>query len=288
MANKSRLGRGLEALIPETLSEGFPSGERLFEVEIRRVHPNPYQPRTSTDSKKLEELAQSIKENGVIQPILVRRTAENYEIIAGERRLLAAEMAGFDRIPAILLENIPKEKMIELALVENLQRVDLNPIEAANAYRRLLEECGLSHSQMAEKLGKDRSSVTNTLRLLSLPPEVQQFLKAGQLSEGHGRALLSLEDRRRSVDLANRAIELCWSVRTLEEEIQRGARRLILRKKKPKRARVSRYADLEEELRKLLGTRVAIDSKKKGGRIVIDYYSEEDLTRILEIINVQL
>lgn len=288
MANKSRLGRGLGALIPETLSEELPSRERLLEVEIRKVHPNPYQPRLSSDSKKLEELAQSIKENGVIQPILVRRTAENYEIIAGERRLLAAEMAGLDRIPAILLENIPKEKMIELALIENLQRVDLNPIETANAYRRLQEECGLSHSQMAEKLGKDRSSVTNTLRLLSLPLEVQQFLKGGQLSEGHGRALLSFEERRRSVDLANRAVELGWSVRTLEEEIQRGARRLILRKKKPKKVRVSRYAHLEEELRGLFGTRVAISTKKKGGRIVIDYYSEEDLTRILEIMNVRL
>lgn len=288
MANKSRLGRGLKALIPEPLSEGFPSGERFFEVEIRKVNPNPYQPRTSTDSKKLEELAQSIKENGVIQPILVRRTAESYEIIAGERRLLAAEMAGFDKIPAILLENIPKEKMIELALIENLQRVDLNPIETANAYRRLSEECGLSHSQMAERLGKDRSSVTNTLRLLLLPPEVQEFLKAAKLTEGHGRALLSLEDKRRSVDLANRTVEQCWSVRTLEEEIQKAARRLILRKMKPKKGRVSRYAHLEEELRGLLGTRVAISSKKKGGRIVIDYYSEEDLTRILEIMNVRL
>ena len=288
MANKSRLGRGLKALIPDSSLAEFASGERLLEVDIRRVNPNPYQPRASTDPEKLEELAQSIRENGVIQPILVRRTAENYEIIAGERRLLAAEMAGFDKIPAILMDNIPKEKMIELALIENLQRVDLNPIETAHAYRRLLEECGLSHSQMAEKLGKDRTSVSNTLRLLSLPLEVQESLKRGQLIEGHGRTLLAAEDGARLIELANKAVELSWSVRTLEEEIRRTTRRLVLRKRASREARVARYPHLEDELRKLFGTRVAIDTKKKGGRIVIDYYSEEDLNRILEIINVRL
>ena len=271
------LGRGLGALIPQRTSD-VPS---VVDVPLSRVTPNPHQPRRRMDDAGLEELAASIREHGVLQPVLVTETLDGYQLIAGERRVRAARLAGLDHIPA-LIRQLADRDQLEVALVENVQRADLDPIDEALAYRQLVDEFGLTQDRVAERVGKARSSVANTLRLLDLHPDVQAAIGDGRLTEGHGRALGGL-----SVDAQGHVLGTVLtqglSVRQTEELV----RRLREPRDAAPPAQPSRTLDpdlerLEEDLRDRLGTKVRLSRSRKGGRIVIEYYSDEELGRLYE------
>ena len=271
------LGRGLASLIPA--HTGSPA--TILDIPLARVTPNPVQPRRRFDEASLQELAASIREHGVLQPVLVTETLEGYQIIAGERRVRAARLAGLDRIPAVLRQ-LASTEQLEIALVENVQRADLDPIDEALAYRQLIDEFGLTQERVAERVGKARTSVANTLRLLDLHPDVQAAIADGRLTEGHGRALggLSTDAQARALGTV---ISAGLSVRQTEELVRR------LRDPKPPKPTASPSAALdpdlervEEDLRQRLGTKVTLSRSRKGGRIVIEYYSDEDLGRLYE------
>jgi ParB family chromosome partitioning protein len=268
---KRALGRGLGALLPPTEGE---TGGRLRELPVEALVPNPQQPRRHFDPQAIEELAASIRASGVLQPLVVRPRGSQYEILVGERRWRAAQQAGLAQVPAIVREASDAEAL-ELALVENLLREDLNPLEAADAYQRLLAEFGWTQEELARRLGKDRSSVANALRLLRLPPLIQEDLRAGRLTMGHARALLGLPSPAAQLRLRQRILTQDWSVRTTEAGVQ--ARR-------PVRARARRRAAdleaLEEELRQALGTRIRLVGTMLRGRIELPYSSAAELERI--------
>jgi len=216
-----RLGKGLEALIPQISDDEETAHDRsLSEVEVASVHANPYQPRSDFDQKGLNELKQSISENGVIQPITIRKSDGGYELIAGERRLRAVRELGYDRIPAFVMEVDSEDQMLELALVENIQREDLNPIELARAYQMLQNEYGLTQEKVAQKVGKDRATVANFVRLLKLPKVVQESLQNRELSMGHARTLMGLSTQGEQLQLWRKTIKQGWSVRRLEEAVR--------------------------------------------------------------------
>ncbi len=266
------MGRGLEALIPSVEIE---EEHKLVEIEIDRIVPNRYQPRKTFDDAKLEELAASIREQGVLQPIVVCKKDSGYELILGERRLRAAKKAGLTTIPAVLKE-ASAEEMLALALVENLQRDDLNPIEEAEAFRRLVEDFNLTQEDIAQKVGKDRSSVTNYLRLLKLPEEIQQGLVDEKISMGHARAILGLKSQEEQLELYKKILARGLSVRQTEALV-----RETKTETPPVRTPKSVYIrNIEEKLKQHLQTKVSILSKKGKGEIIIEYYSEEDLDRI--------
>jgi ParB family chromosome partitioning protein len=276
---KKALGRGLSALIRTTDS----GQEGVREIDIDLLEPNRFQPRMDFDEAKLNELAQSIKTNGILQPILVRKVQDRYEIVAGERRWRAAQMAGLFRIP-VIVRAIKEERLLEVALVENLQRENLNPIEAAKAFQRLHSELGLNHDEIAHRTGKDRTTVTNYIRLLKLPKEVQQLLAAGRLSMGHARALLALESAVEQKELAQRAAKENWSVRQVEKAAARRHADKTAKgpaSQEPMDPNVRRAI---EELERTLGTRVRIQSHGNRGTIEIEYYSSDDLIRLYELI----
>jgi ParB family chromosome partitioning protein len=276
---RKALGKGLEALLGSLPVEDTGSVEKLIEIDTYRIFPNRYQPRQAFDDTGLQELAASIRAQGILQPISVRKNEDGrYELIAGERRWRAAQLAGLKRIPALVKETTDRE-MVELALVENLQRRDLNPMEAAQAYQRLLKEFHLSQEEIAKKVGKERSSVANHLRLLNLPDTIQEALRQERLTMGHAKALLSLSDAKAQWSLAQRILKGGLSVRDAEKRTQqiKGGTAKIHRKNKE-------IAVQEERLKHYLGTKIRIVTGAKGGRIVIDYYSSEDLERILEMI----
>lgn len=270
------LGRGLASLIQQR-SAGHPG---LIEIPTARVHANPRQPRRKMDDAAMATLTASIVEHGVIQPILVTETIDGFQLVAGERRLRAAIAAGLDRIPAVVRQFADREHL-ELALVENLQREDLDPIEAASAYRQLIDEFGFTHEQLAERVGRARSTVANTLRLLEMAPSVQVAIADGTLTEGHARALggLPREMQERVLDTV---IGQDLSVRQTEELVRR------LREPRPEpmvRAKRATDPDLErveEDLRRSLGTKVSLARSRRGGRIVIEYYSDEELGRLYD------
>jgi ParB family transcriptional regulator, chromosome partitioning protein len=268
---KRALGRGLGALLPPADSE---EGVRLRELPVESLVPNPQQPRRSFDGQALEELAASIRSSGVLQPLVVRPRGSQYEILVGERRWRAAQQAGLARVPAIVREASDAEAL-ELGLVENLLREDLNPVEAAQAYQRLLAEFGWAQEELARRLGKDRSSIANALRLLRLPELIQEDLRTGRLTMGHARALLGLPSAAAQLHLRERILAQDWSVRATEARVQ--ARR-------PGRARSRRRPPeveaVEEELRLALGTRVRIIGNLVRGRIELPYTSAADLERI--------
>jgi ParB family chromosome partitioning protein len=277
---KQALGKGLGALIPDLSSLGDKERKALgiSEIELDKIIPNEYQPRKLFDDEKLHELAASIREQGVIQPIIVHRgPGGGYQLIAGERRWRAARLAGLKTVPALVKE-ATKRELMEMALIENIQREDLNALEAAEAYKRLQDEFKLTQEDLAKRVGKERSTVTNFLRLLSLPKEVKQELVSGGLSMGHAKALLSLERVRDQIAAASAIVKKGLSVREAET--------LAARLKNPvkeKSARISHeLKSVEEKLKKALGTKVSIAAKAKGGRIVIDYYSNDELDRILD------
>ena len=282
---RQTLGRGLNALI----GEGTTATEEgaTQEIDLDLIEPNPEQPRTRFDDTNLEELTQSIRVNGIVQPIVVRQNGNRYQIVAGERRWRAAQRAELRKIPAFIRE-VSDEKLLELALVENIQRQQLNPIEEANAYRKLIENIGFTQEMVADRLGKDRTVITTSLRLLRLPGEIQREIEEGRLTAGHGRALLTTDDRQVQRTVANAAIENNWSVRETEKAI----RRVIDGPRSPQvTAKAERPIDAnvrtaETKLMRTLGTNVKIVPGRKGvaGKIEIEYYSMDDLDRIYEVI----
>lgn len=275
-ARKSGLGRGLDALIPvEHPVAGF------TEVELDAVAPNPQQPRRRFDDDALEELAASIREVGVLQPIVVRSGDEegSYVLIAGERRLRAADLAGLNRIPAMIRTPSGDGGNLTEALIENVQRTDLSPLEEAAAYRNLLEDFGMTHEGVAERVGKSRSAVTNTLRLLQLPPAIQGMLDRGELSAGHARALLAVDDPAYALHIARRAVDEGWSVR-LVEEAARDRTPEPSAGRAPREPRPAAIIELEERLTERLGTAVTIRPRGDGGRLIIRYTSLDDLEQI--------
>ena len=281
------LGRGLSALIPEAPVEAptlaaAPAAPRglPLDVDLDRIVPNPRQPRLQMEQGPLDELAQSIRVNGIIQPILVRRSGDRYEIIAGERRWRAAQIAGLLRVPVVVRE-IADDQLLQVALIENIQRENLNPIDEATAYRRLLDECAMTQEALADAIGKDRASIANHLRLLRLPSEVQRQVSGGALSMGHARALVAVENpvtlRKAADDVVARAL----SVRETEALV----RRLNAPPAEPVVAAKDVHTREAEDVLKLaLGTRVRIVRKGKGGRVEIDFVSEDELNRIYEYI----
>ncbi len=275
MARRRGLGKGLDALIPAGETPGG-----VIQVPIEAVRRNPRQPRSRFDEAALEELAASIREHGVLQPLVVSREAESdgYVLIAGERRLEAARLAGLETVP-VVVRQVEEQERLELALVENLQRADLNPLEAAEGYRMLAEDFGLSHEAIARRVGKSRAAVTNALRLLKLAPEAQAALRDGRISEGHARALLGLSATSAQAAALRVVLERGLSVRETE--------RLVRRWKEAGQRRGKDRPDpeveaLEEELRAALGTRVSLRRGRRGGRLVIYYYSDEELNAIIE------
>ena len=277
MADKRpALGRGLSALIPDTALPA--AGEHALEVDSDLLRPNKFQPRTNIDEGKIDELARSIRSNGIIQPLVVRKVDGGYEIVAGERRWRAAQRAGLLKVP-VVVRDIPEDRLLAAALIENIQREDLNPIEEAHAYRRLADEFHLTQEQIADAVGKDRSSVANILRLLRLPQEVRANLGSGALSMGHARALLGLPDEAAQLRVAREVVAKDLSVRETEALVKK-ATQPAAPKELPQKDVHTRAA--EEKLRFVLGARVRIERKRKGGRIEIDFESEDELQRLFE------
>ena len=277
------LGRGLSALIPDLppapAAPAPAAAERAFDVDSDLLRPNKFQPRGRMDDAKIEDLARSIKANGIIQPIVVRRVDSGYEIIAGERRWRAAQRAGLLKVPVVIRE-IPEDRLLAAALIENIQREDLNPLEEAQAYRRLADEFHLTQDQIADAVGKDRSSVANYVRLLRLPHELRDNIAAGSLSMGHARALLGLSDAAAQLRVGRDVVAKQLSVRETEALVKKAAEPQEPRKEEAPKDVHTRAA--EDRLRFVLGTRVRIVRKGKRGRLEIDFGSEEELQRIYE------
>jgi len=276
------LGKGLSALIPEKAVEGEVHKEEIIYVQSGQIKPNPFQPREDFDQTSIEELSQSIKEKGVIQPLLVRRRGDNYELIAGERRFRAANMLGLNEIP-VIVRDVSDQDSLELALIENIQREGLNPIEEAHAYQHLIDKFKVTQEKISEVMGKARVTITNTLRLLKLPHEIQGEMKRGRISFAHGRALLEVEDTNLQRKLVQDIITKGLSVRELESLIKSNRPKLIKRKI-GQGQREPLVVILEEQLQHALATKVRISKRQKRGHINIDFYSQEDLERIVNVI----
>lgn len=276
---RSGLGRGLDALIPAGQQEQALSA--VVEISIDNIRPNPRQPRTQFDADELGELADSIKAHGIIQPLIVTQiqNSEVYTLIAGERRLQAARQAGLVSVP-VLVREATDQQYLELALIENIQRSDLNPLEAAEAYRQLAEEFGLSHEEIAERVGKSRTAVSNTLRLLKLPASIQSALLNEHISEGHARALLSLPTLQAQNACLQTIIEKSLNVRQTEELVRRYLGEKTSPRQKP--APDPQIKSLEDRLRSYLGTKVSVKHGPRGGAITIHFYSDEDLDHLIE------
>lgn len=286
MENRA-LGRGLSALIPEkaNVAQSAQSSEKRVDdvafLKITKIRDNAQQPRTHYDSMKLDELKASIKDKGVLQPILVRPDGEGYEVIAGERRLRAARALGLEEVPAII-KNVSMQEAFVIALVENIQREELNAIEEAQAYARLTKEYKFSREDVAKAVSKDPSTVSNTMRLLSLPEYIQDAVVDGKISMGHARSLLAVENEARQQQLFEKVIAKGLSVRELEALIKSEGHTLLrhAKREKPKNADIS---SIEEDLQRIVGTKVRIQAQKKRGKIIIEYYSFDDLERIMGI-----
>lgn len=276
--SKKGLGRGLGALIIERQTES----SEIKEIMLEDIFPNPEQPRRDFDEEKLQELAQSIKEHGLLQPILVKPEGSRYYIIAGERRFRASRLAGLDRISCIV-RNCTEQEMTEKALIENIQRDDLSPVEEGLAYARLMDEYGLTQEQVAKKVGKGRPTIANLLRIIQLPPDVLAFLKKEDISLGHAKVLLSLDNSEEQLALARRIQEESLSVRETESIVQGEDN-----KKKPQKAiKVKKtyyntLKDIEDKLRTVFQTKVSVKGNEEKGKIEIDYYSKDELNRLLE------
>ena len=279
---RKALGRGLEALIPAAGSTASATltiePKRVVELELEDIAPNPHQPRTRFDEAAIQELAASIRTNGVLQPVIVRRSAGGFELVVGERRLRAARLAGLERIPAII-RDVNDRDMVEMALVENIQREDLNPIEEAKAYQTLSERAGLTHDQISERVGKQRVSVTNSLRLLTLPVEVQDMVSRETITAGHARSLLALESAGEMLASARYVQAKGFSVRRTEAYVRRKLRRDHTR---PAGARAHGLTEWETKLQQRFGTHVSIRRGRRGGKVEFEFYGDQDLERLLE------
>jgi ParB family chromosome partitioning protein len=281
------LGRGLGALLGDSGTPMDRRSEPTSEIDIDLIEPNPEQPRTDFAPEQLGELAASIRANGIVQPIVVRERNGRYQIIAGERRWRAAQMAGLRRVPTVIRE-IPDEKLLELALIENIQRQELNPIEEANAYRKLIENIGLTQEQVAERVGKERTLITTIMRLLRLPDEIQRHIIDGKLSLSHGRALLMNDDPKVQRTVAQMVIAKDMSVRETERAVKR-ARNDAERNTAVKRSIILKDANMRAAETKLMrrfstGVKIMPSSKSSGGKIEIEYYGPDDLTRVYELL----
>ncbi len=282
---KRGLGKGLDSLIPKgeaVKKSSSKSNNGVVELDINQVEPNKNQPRKNFDQDALNELADSIKQYGVIQPIVVQKIDDYYEIIAGERRWRAAKIAKLKKIP-VVIKNFSEQEIVEIALIENIQREDLNPIEEAEAYKRLIDEYNLKQEEMAERLSKSRTSITNSMRLLKLSSKVQKLVISGELSSGHARALIPVEDTKKQYTLALEIIKNKLSVRETEKLVKA----LLEPKKKVKKAVPENdfvYRDIEGKIKDIVGTKVKINNKPGGkGKIEIEYYSTEDLERLIDL-----
>lgn len=273
-ARKTGLGRGLEALIPQRPIAGY------AEIAVDTIGPNPNQPRSGFDQGSIDSLAASIVAVGLLQPIVVRPEGEGYVLVAGERRLRAVKHVGLASIAAVIRSESDDGTNLTEALVENLQREDLNALEEAAAYKHLLEDFGITHDEIALQVGKSRSAVTNTLRLLQLPAPIQRMLVEGDLSQGHARALLGSDDEAYAVHIAQRSVAEGWTVRRVEEAIRLRASQGRTNSVRSKKIRPAAIIELEEKLQDRLGTKVRIDYRGRGGKITIKYTSPEDLERI--------
>ncbi|HXG31196.1 MAG TPA: ParB/RepB/Spo0J family partition protein [Thermodesulfobacteriota bacterium] len=273
---KVTLGRGLNALIP-TEKEGY----SYTLVNVGEIKPNAFQPRKDFDERAIEELASSIQENGILQPLIVRKTEGQYEIIAGERRWRAAQRAGLTRVP-VIIKDVSDREALELALVENLQREDLNPIEEATAYEQLIEDFGLTHEEISKRIGKERSTITNQLRLLKLPDEIKQALIAGEITAGHARAILGIQSSAKAKEILEAIKRDKLSVRKTEKLVQK----ISIHKEKTARFDNSDFyiKYITDELKKALGTQVKIIDREGKGKIEIEYYSKMELERLIEIL----
>jgi ParB family chromosome partitioning protein len=302
---RKALGRGLDALIPAAVeqevpivsdprgSETRPGEPRMPEsrvqgdiqhVPLAKIVRNPAQPRTHFEPSAIEELAASIRERGVLQPVLLRPSGDGYQLVAGERRFIAAREAGFSTIPAIIRPLTDRESLL-IALIENIQRENLNPMDEARAYYRLATEYGLQHDEIGERVGKDRSTISNIIRFNNLPADTQRLVEAGKISAGHARALLGLTDSKQIVELANSVASHGWSVRELEDRVKRGPARASRPRRAPKRAFSAELMALEDELMRLVGSRVRITRRRGGsGSILLEYHSEEELERLIGIL----
>lgn len=279
MTARQALGKGLGALIPE---KGVPEGEgkkALQQCGIEEVQPNPFQPRKTFSDEQLQELVDSIREKGILQPLLVRRKSDGYELIAGERRWRAAQRAGLREIP-ILVRDVSDAEMLELSLIENIQRENLNPIEEAEAYKRLMEQFHLTQEEISKKVGKDRTTIANMVRLLRLPPEIKLSLAEGKITMGHARAFLSLDGVDKQKLLWKRLLSGGLSVRQTESLVKR----LRTRSSPTPRRSNPEWSALIEELQRALGTKVRIVGKRKRGKIEIDFFSPDELDRIIELL----
>jgi ParB family chromosome partitioning protein len=275
---KRALGKGLEALIPVKDKGIFQEGYRM--IPIKDINPNPYQPRAKIEESDIKDLILSIKKKGVIEPLIVKRVDKKFVLAAGERRLRAAQFAGLKEVP-VVIRDLTNQELLEIGLIENLHRKDLNPIEEANAYDELNKKFGLTHDQIASLVGKDRSTITNTLRLLTLPKKLVGYLRSGKLNQGHARALLSIGDEIRMLHIAECIVKEERSVRATEALVKRLQRkpRIV-----PGPEKSGNLLILEDELSKLLHTKVTIDWKRNKGSITIHCLSLEDFTRIYEIL----
>lgn len=277
MAKRKALGKGLGALIPTVTPEG-PEENKLKEVDISQISPNPSQPRIYFDEAALDELAASIKQRGILQPLVVRKHGIGFQVIVGERRWRAAQKAGLSKVPVIVQET-DEDDMLELALIENIQRADLNPLEEAKAYALMVDRLDLTQEEVAERVGKNRSTVTNTLRLLKLHDDVKKQLLDGSIEMGHARALLALDDLIAQRELSSTIIADKLTVRQVEQKVKS-----LKRRSKPRRkTRVDPFiTDAEQQLSKRLEAKVSIKTGKKGGKIEIKYGSEKDLQRLYD------
>ena len=274
--SKKALGKGLGAFIPEEFS--ILKDERFAEIDLEQIKANPFQPRMKFDDQTIEGLAQSIRESGVVQPVVVVPEEDHYKIIVGERRWRAAQKAGLRKLP-VLIRNIPKDKQLEISLIENIHREELNPLEIAQAYQRLIEEQKYTQQELADKVGMDRTSVTNYLRLLKLPQEIQDHVSNETISMGHARALLALDDAAGQLFACRQIIDRSLSVRNTEKLVNR------LKERAPRAQRKLEDPDLhalQEEMLKLLGTKVLISGNRNKGVLKIFYFSMDDLNRLYE------
>lgn len=291
MSKKFGLGKGLNALIPEDTvilepkkgkDKNDDNGYSLIDINL--IKSNESQPRKSFDDEKIIELAESIKSNGIIQPLILRKDKDEYIIVAGERRWRAAKYIGIKEIPAVIMD-LTEKQILEISLIENIQREDLNSIEEAIAYKKLITDFDLTQEQLSKRIGKSRVAITNTMRLLNLSEDVQQYIIEGVISEGHGRALLAITDSKLQCELAQNVIDDKLSVRELEFLIRKLKTKSEPSKSKAKKETNPYYKEVIEKLENYFGTKVNVTNKNNKGKIEIEYYSEEDLQRILEIIN---
>jgi ParB family chromosome partitioning protein len=280
--SRKALGKGLDAIIPDLKAGGLDVRGHVVEIDVDEIGPSPYQPRSTMKEESLEDLKQSIAEKGVLQPVIVRRHAGSFQLIAGERRWRAARLAGLATVPAVVMR-VSDSEALEIALIENLQREDLNAVDEAKGYRELLMRFNLTHEDLARRIGKSRATITNSLRLLNLPDEVKRGLEEGRITVGHARAVLGVEDPRQIISIYRTVLHRGLSVRQVEALVRRRLRVKSKRKAVPARPGQA-ITGIEESLMRKLGTRVRILSQGGRGKIEIEFYSDDDLNRILEAI----